>query len=319
MKRPESPAAAVGEPRTSGGSLTFFVREASRRIWRSKRTSITAILMTGIALSVLGVFLLVSENLQRALDSWEGRTSLTVYLDAEAGEAQIQTVGDAIAREAAFGNATFVSREEAAARFRKQFTRLAPMIDELEQNPFPPSYDVLLTREQIDDPRFSESVRRIEALPAVDQVQFDWVWIERMRAVVVRIRLVGLAAGGILALAAAFTIANVIRLTIVIYREEIEIMRLVGASEWMVRGPLLTQGFLQGLTGAVVAVLILLAGYAGAHYATRESLTVIDSALLSGFLPATQIGALLLGGAIAGLAGGWLSVDEIREDAPVRG
>ena len=82
-----------------------------------------------------------------------------------------------------------------------------------------------------------------------------------LRRVVNVINIAGLVAGGILAIAAAFTIANVIRLTMMLYREEIEIMRLVGATERIIRGPFLIEGFLQGTIGGLLAVVLLFASY----------------------------------------------------------
>src|SRR6185436_5629193 len=122
---------------------------------------------------------------------------------------------------------------------------------------------------------------------AVDQVQYDWEWIVRLRRLIQIINVVGLIAGGVLGIAAAFTIANVIRLTMMLYREEIEIMRLVGATERIIRGPFLIEGFLQGLLWGV---------------------------LFTGFLPWQKVAALVAGGMVAGWLGSWLSV-RARPDA----
>lgn len=307
------------EPSAPGGSTSFFFREAARRIWRSKRTSSTAVLMTTIAVTVLGIFLLVSENLQRAVESWEGRTSLTVYLATDAGDDEIAAIRSALENDALLGEARFVSKQEAAERFRTHFASLGPLVDELDESPFPPSFDVRVTPRQISDPRFAEAVREVAGMAGVDQVQFDWMWVDRLRGLIRGLRLVGLIAGGILAIAAAFTIANVMRLTIALYREEIDIMRLVGASEWMVRGPLLVQGVMQGLVGSVLALAALFGLFALARSMTEGSVTIIDATLLSSFLPLDKIVWLLLGGAAAGLIGGWMSIGEVDEDAPVRG
>src|SRR5207245_9583280 len=90
-----------------------------------------------------------------------------------------------------------------------------------------------------------------------DDVQVDWGCVRRLKRVVNMVNVVGLIAGGVLALAAAFTIANVIRLTMMLYREEIQIMRLVGATERIIRGPFLVEGLLQGTFGALFALLLL--------------------------------------------------------------
>ena len=90
--------------------------------------------------------------------------------------------------------------------------------------------------------------------------------MRRLKRVVNVVNLVGIVAGAILALAAAFTIANVIRLTMMLYREEIAIMRLVGATERIIRGPFLIEGLLQGTFGALLALLLLFGGFEAARF-----------------------------------------------------
>src|SRR5204862_7212485 len=97
----------------------------------------------------------------------------------------------------------------------------------------------------------------LRAVPGVEQVQFDWEWVARLERIIDLVNLAGIIAGGLLAIAAAFTIANVIRLTMMLYREEIEIMRLVGATERIIRGPFLIEGLLQGIFGAILALILL--------------------------------------------------------------
>ena len=109
-------------------------------------------------------------------------------------------------------------------------------------------------------------------------------------------------------MAAAFTIANVIRLTMMLYREEIEIMRLVGATERIIRGPFLIEGFLQGTIGGVLAVALLLRAYESARRALAPSSSILWGFLFTGFLPWQKIAALVAGGMLAGWFGSWLSV-----------
>jgi cell division transport system permease protein len=125
---------------------------------------------------------------------------------------------------------------------------------------------------------------------------------------------VGLIAGGVLALAAAFTIANVIRLTMMLYREEIEIMRLVGATERIIRGPFLVEGMLQGTIGAALSVVLLFAAFFFARRFLAPANSLLWSFLFAGFLPWQKIAALLAGGMLAGYLGSWFSVRSAGEE-----
>src|SRR6185369_13525754 len=122
------------EPNVPSNTITYFLKEAVRRTWTSKRTSFVAIAMIAISLFVLGCFLLLSENLQRAVERWQGHSRVTVYLNSEITPDEQRGVDAFLASH----------KELALARFRSYFTNLAEVAGNLEENPFPPSYEIEL-------------------------------------------------------------------------------------------------------------------------------------------------------------------------------
>jgi cell division transport system permease protein len=298
------------EPDVPSNTFSYFLREAVRRIWVSKRTSFVAVAMIAISLLIVGSFLLVAENLNRAAEEWQGRSRVIVYLESDATPQQIDGVGRWLAAKPGFTHRRLVSREEALQRFRTWFSHLSDVVGQLDENPFPPSFEVDVDPRLAQSPTFRRDVAALRAIPGVDQVQYDWEWIARLRRVVNVINIAGLVAGGILAVAAAFTIANVIRLTMMLYREEIEIMRLVGATERIIRGPFLIEGFLQGTLGGLASIVLLFATYEIARRSITPSASILWGFLFTGFLPWPKIIALISGGMLAGWFGSWLSVRE---------
>lgn len=270
--------------------------------------------MIAIALFILGVFLLIAENLKRSVEAWEGTTKISVYLKLDADDAAVASVDETLASNPMFVKRTLVTREKALERFKAHFASLTSVVDQLDENPFPPSFEVEVTEATINDPLFGDRVSQLRAHPAVDDVQFDWEWIAKVKGIVNLLTLIGLIAGGVLAIAAAFTTANVIRLSMILYREEISIMRLVGASERMIRGPFLLQGFLQGTIGAAIAVALLLALFFGGRSAVQSTPSVLWDFIFVTFLPWTKIAYVVLGGMFAGLVGSWLSLAEFSGD-----
>src|SRR5438132_2347535 len=258
-------------------TLSYFVREAMRRIWISKRSSFVAVAMICVSLMIVGAFLLIAENLERAVAMAQGRSRVSIFLDADATPRQIAAAGAALAANPHFAARRFVSKDEALARFRTYFPNLSGIVGQLGENPFPPSFECDVPPTVVQSPAFQREAAAVRALPGVEQVQFDWEWVERLKRLINLVNLTGIVAGGLLAVAAAFTIANVIRLTMMLYREEIEIMRLVGATERIIRGPFLIEGVLQGLLGAAAAILILY----GAFLLARRFLAPANSLLWS--------------------------------------
>jgi len=256
----------------------------------------------------------VSENLERAVTRWQGSSRVTIYLEPDATPQQTQAVGAWLAAHHDFGGVRFVSKAEALQRFRTYFRNLSEVVGQLDENPFPPSFDSDVTPRTEQTRVFAAEVAELRGMSGVDQIQLDRDWVRRLRRLVDLVNIAGLVAGGILALAAAFTIANVIRLTMILYREEIAIMRLVGATERIIRGPFLIEGILQGTMGGVLAVGLLFAAYVIAQRAMPPASSLLWGFLFNGFLPWPKLAALVAGGMVAGWFGSWMSVRESAEE-----
>jgi cell division transport system permease protein len=199
-----------------------------------------------------------------------------------------------------------VTREQALQRFRAMFRDLATLPDELGENPFPASLEVSI-RDGHQSPADVERLAgSIAPLPGVQEVQYDLVWIQRLATAVRIARGVGGLLGGILALAGVFTISNVIRLTVYARQDELDIMRLVGATRAYVRGPFVVEGMIQGGLGGVLAVGLLWAAH---RLVARDLIAGSDllgrAALL---LPLELCLLLVLGGMAVGLVGSMVSL-----------
>jgi cell division transport system permease protein len=298
------------EPDTPSNTLTYFVREAFRRIWVSKRTSFVAVAMITISLLIVGTFLLIAENLNHAAEAWQGKSRVTVYLTTEITPEQTRAINDLLGRNPEFARRRYVTKEEALARFKEYFSNLTTVVGQLDDNPFPPSFEIEVSPRVAQKRGFTAEMDALRAMPGVDQVQYDFEWITRLRKLVSVINLIGLVTGGVLAIAAAFMIANVIRLTMMLYREEIEIMRLVGATERIIRGPFLIEGFIQGTIGGLFSVGLLFAIFEGLRRSLAGSTSIVWGFLFTTFLPWQKVVALIAGGMVAGFLGSWLSVRE---------
>lgn len=304
----------LDEPQVPSSTTAWFFKEALRRIWVSKRTSFVAISMIALSLLILGLFMLVAENLEHAVTQWQGKSRVNVFFAPDATPEQIATAGKYLKGNGELARHTFVTREMALQRFRTLFAGVADLAGEAGENPFPPSFEIEVSPAFVGSAAFEPAVGGLRRLPGVEQVQYDWEWLARLRKLVGVINLAGLIAGGLLAIAAVFTIANVIRLTMMLYREEIGIMRLVGATERIIRGPFLVEGVLQGTIGGVLAVLLLFAAFTAGRNAVDPSSSLLVGFLFGTFLPWEKIAALIGGGILAGFFGSWVSVRERSEE-----
>ena len=294
-------------------ALTYFIAEAAASLWRGRRAAILAVLTIGAGLFVLGFFLIINTNLQRLTARWGEAAEFAVYLRDDATREQVQVVTALIADSGLAASQQQVSKEQAAERFKQDFPDFGATAARLDRNPFPASIDVRLRPDVRDAENAVETLAQTLAAQAgVSDVRYDRRWLSRLNNVIRFVRGIGLVIVILLAIAAALTVANVVRLAAHARRDEIEIMQLVGAPFTYVRGPLVLEGVMQGGAGAVVAIVFLGVLYAAARarYGTALAEAVGLGSLT--FLPAELCAILLLGGMFLGCLGGLIVARGVR-------
>ena len=220
-------------------ALKYFVVEAAASLWRGRRAALLAVLTIAGGLFVLGFFLALNTNLQRLVGRWSESAELSVYYKDDATPDQQRVVDELIAQSGLASNREFVSKQQAATRFRQDFPDLASSVERLDANPFPASVEVRLKPEmRAAGAAVDNLATTLAGLAGVADVRYDRRWLSRLNALVRFLRAIGLVIVGLLAVAAAMTVANVVRLAALAREDEIEIMELVGRSPWLRPGPL---------------------------------------------------------------------------------
>ena len=294
-------------------ALKYFVTEAAASLWRGRRSAILAILTIGAGLFVLGFFLIVNTNVRRLTDRWGASAEFAVYLRDDLTKPQLEAVQSLIDSSGLSAARQYVSKEQAAERFGKDFPDLGATAGKLSRNPFPASVDVRLRPEvRTAEEAVDTLAKTLSSQPGVTDVRYDRRWLTRLNGVITFVRSIGLVIVALLALAAALTVANVVRLAAHARRDEIEIMQLVGAPLAYVRGPLVLEGVMQGGAGAIVAIVALglLFSVARARYGAAVADAVGLGAIT--FLPVELWIILLLGGMLLGSVGGLIVARSVR-------
>src|SRR4051812_7436293 len=285
-------------------ALRYALEEAFTSLWRGRQAGLLSTLTIALALFVLGGFLVVTANLERLGSEWSNSAELSVYLKDDITQAERSSVEAAVANGDLIAGHDYVSKADALARFKQTFGDLAVAVDGAGGNPLPASLEVRLR----PGPGMSASVdtlaARLRPMAGVADVRYDRQWLTRVLSAITVIRGVGLVLGSVLAIAAALTVANVVRLALYARRDELDIMNLVGAPQAYVRGPFVMEGVLQGGIGALVALLAL--GVAFLALRGRYLLPLASALNISSihFLPAELCVVLVVGGMAVGCLGG---------------
>jgi cell division transport system permease protein len=294
-------------------ALQYFFSEAAENLLRGHRAALLSMLTIAAGLFVLGFFLMVNANLQRIVGRWSDAAELAVYLRDDAQPPQIAMVNELLTKSGLASSVTLVSKEEARKEFARDFPDLAPATASLERNPFPASFAVRLNANAQTAPAAVENLTAtLNSAPGVADVRYDRTWITRLNSTIGVIRGVGLVIVLLLAIASALTVANVVRLTAMARRNEIEIMQLVGAPFAYIRGPFIAEGLIQGGLGAIVAIVLLLLTFAAIR--ARYGTLMAEAVGLTGvaFVPTEILLLLVVGGMALGCIGGFIVARGVR-------
>jgi cell division transport system permease protein len=285
-------------------ALDYALREGWASLWRRRGSSVFAVIAIGLALIVLGALLLLTWNVEQVLSRWTSAAEFSVYLRDDATSEQRGAIETAIDRSGVAAGREYVSKADALARFRREFTELASLAAGFDDNPFPASLEVQVRPDAEAGGGATGLVARLAAMPGVADVRYDREFLARLSAGLQTVRLAGLGLAALMILAAGVTVATVVRLGLHARRDEIEIMELVGSPLTFIRGPFVAEGVLQGAIGALLALVLLWIGYAlvVAWWGT-DLRAVLDGSV--SFLPVRLALYLVAGGMLVGGAGGF--------------
>lgn len=238
--------------------IGYFIKKALENFRINPFLSLVTLSTIAISMLILGLFALIYFNVQQFLQQWGDELQVTAYLEEKLSPEQTEELRSKVADWPAVEKITYVSKERALARFRSQLREYAGILEGLRANPLPASLEIQLRPQVSRGESIEELSSRLERQPGVAEVQYGKRWMAKLRIFLDVLKLVGITVGGLLLLATIFVVANTIKLTFYSRKEELEIMRLVGATDFFIKAPFLIEGLLHGLCGALLATGCLL-------------------------------------------------------------
>jgi cell division transport system permease protein len=235
--------------------IRLLFSEAARSMGSNLSTSVAATMTVLIGMTLLGLFIALGTWVVSWSDHVKNQLEVKVFFVDEVKPKQVNAVQRYLALDERVKEYQFVSKREALARMEKKYPQLT---ENLPSNPLPASYEIT--------PRKAEEVKAIAAdlrtqrFAGVERVKDGQQTSDRILKVARVIEVIFLVAVIVLLVASTILIANTIRLSIFARRREIEVMKLVGATNWFVRGPFMLEGLICGGLGALAAILLLLLG-----------------------------------------------------------
>lgn len=294
------------KPNASRQPISYYFRRAVDSILATP--FIATVTIASIAVSVLlaGALLLVGSNAYRTIQAW-GATGVdvSIYLDRGISEQRVIQLKGQLSADPTVLGVQYVSQDEAWQFLADNLGDSADLLAGLDASVLPPSLEVSLGR-SVDDARLDELLLAWNALEGVDDVQYNRQWIQRLRSAMGVVRWVAWALGALALIVSAIIVAATFQLAALSRREEMEVLRLVGAVGVVYWGPLLVAGLIEGVIGSCAALGLLVIAY---HFIAAPLVSELPLLVQTlDFLSTGQSLTLVFWGAALGVAGSWMGM-----------
>ncbi len=271
--------------------------------WRHRAMTVITVLIVSLMMTTLGMFLIVENALSVMIASMEEQVNLIVYLEDEAPPADVLALRQQLLDDARTISVEYVTKEQALERLRESFKNDPEFLQPLLENPLPASLEV-----RSDEPNFLQTTASsLSDDPIVEEVVLPQDVVKNLIQISRVASFIGYSLGAGLALVTLFVIGSAIRLTVYARRGEIEVLRLMGASDHFIRWPFLLEGILFGLIGALIANVLVGIAYIWVHELLQQLISFFPVSLDTTYLLRLFL-ILALFGIVIGALGSYLSV-----------
>lgn len=293
-----------------GLSPEYVVRETASNLWRNRLMTLAAVLTVAVSLSLVGSALLLKQGVSQAVGQWKGGVQLLIFMQPTAPLSQINAIGAELKADTAVKSISFVDQAQSYAEFRRYFPNQPALTSVVTPSNLPPSFRIVL-----NDANEAPAVGgQFANQPGVYSVQFNRKAVDEMLSVTNILQVVIVVVAVVLLLSATVLILNAIRMAIFARRREVAVMKLVGATNWFIRLPFMLEGFIQGLLGALVAVVAVIGLQHLVSYTINHFHAHLFAAaeVTGGQLATTEIIVVLVG-VLVGAGGSALAVRRFLE------
>ena len=286
----------------------IFFKRAVEDFRNNRLLNVITLLTISLSILIVSAFILFFINTNEIMNFWKKGLRVMAYLKPDLTGSPLTDLTRRIHSISGVETVRFISKKEAFDQLKAQMKRQASLFDNLGENPLPDAFEIQMNAATQTGDKVEYLAAEIEALEEVQEVEYGQRWLGRYTHIFNLFKLTGYAMCGIFFMAAVFIVANTIRLVIYSRRDEIEIMRLVGAAEGFIKVPFYLQGLLQGALGAGIGLAIL-------FFAYLAIVSNIEQGWFSGlfqirFLSPLMSGAIILLSMLVGWFGSYLSLKQ---------
>ncbi len=288
--------------------MMLLFKRAIEDIFKNRFLNLVTTITISLSILIVSAFILFFINTNELINIWKKGIRVMAYLRPGTGTVEVSDLKQRIQGLEGVQTVQFISKQAALTRLKDKMQRQASLFKNLSENPLPDAFEIRIVLPEGNRQKIESIATRIESLDQVEEVEYGQQWLGRFSNVFSLFRLAGYTLCGIFFMATVFIVANTMRLVIYSRSEEVEIMRLVGASDKFIKIPFYIQSLIQGALGAVVGLTALFIAFLFLN-------TGVQTAFFHGFfqmrfLPPMALVSIIGGSMLVGWLGCYISLKQ---------
>lgn len=237
--------------------IPLYFRHAFRDILKNRLLNAATVVTIAFSVVITSSFVLFFTNTTDILNLWKKGVKIMVYLYPQVPGEIIPEIQKKISGMYGVQEIRFISKGEALGTLKEQMKRQSSLLENLKENPLPDAFEIRMIPSSQTWEKIESLANQIDAIPQVEEIEYGQKWLARFSYISKLFKLSGYALGILFFIASVFIVANTVRLILYTRRDEIEIMRLVGASDGFIKVPFYIESIIQGALGGIIGLTIL--------------------------------------------------------------
>ncbi len=287
--------------------ISYFMTTMAKGIASNLYLNVVTIITIAVAFLILNIFFVIYRNVNAVLEGWQGRIKIIAYLQDGVSSQQVSAIEGQLKKYGNIKGVRFYSKQDALSEFRRELKGQAAILSGVSQNILP-AYLVVMVRDRVirngTVGKLADSLRGIQGIA---DVQYGQGVTERFSEMLVMVKMLGIGIGGFILFAILIIVSNTIRMSIFSRKDEIEILKLVGATNMFIELPFLLEGVTQVLCGTGLSIALLYLVYRFFLYRLHHAFgsLIVNAHIV--FLSGGTIGTILVAAAMLGFVGAFVS------------
>ncbi len=241
-------------------TLLYTLTDAVKNIKANRTTAVLSALTVAFALAIFALFIIIFVNLSSVLDTWGDKTSIVVYVKDWGVKHGAPNLKDRVEKIKGVESVVYISKKQAFEILEKELKGHEEVLEGVSKNVLPASLEIKISETFLNPEGINAIVKNLKKIEWVEDVEYGTEWVEKFSAFVRFMAIAAIGIGFFLTAATIFIISNTIRLTVYARKDEIEVMRYLGATDTYIKIPFFVEGMIAGGGGGVIALFILLLG-----------------------------------------------------------